>query len=215
MNDPNARYRDGFRALTEKLGRVPTSADKEWVQLHDDYKKGWQGQCVSTTGATVAGNGNSANATTNGVDTSATTAGTTLNATNAGNGGPTTTNVQPTAPQARATPETPAGGSPVLDAREDRFDPSPDHDADGQPWGNEALTNPGRGETGEDEESTGEAGSGAGRGGERATVGGPLDIYGARGPNGGVIAECVACHQLWERPRRRGRPSYVCGGCRG
>lgn len=39
-------------------------------------------------------------------------------------------------------------------------------------------------------------------------------LVGTRGPAGGLIAECVACGRLWERPRGRGRPSFKCGECR-
>lgn len=42
LPDPNARYKASFRALTEKLGRVPDSRDKEWLEMHEEYKKGWQ-----------------------------------------------------------------------------------------------------------------------------------------------------------------------------
>lgn len=35
-----------------------------------------------------------------------------------------------------------------------------------------------------------------------------------RGPNGGVLAVCVTCGGEWERPARRGRPSFKCGECR-
>ena len=38
---------------------------------------------------------------------------------------------------------------------------------------------------------------------------------GERGPGGGVVAQCVACRGLWERPKQRGRPSLKCEGCRG
>ena len=37
---------------------------------------------------------------------------------------------------------------------------------------------------------------------------------GERGPGGGIVAQCVACGQMWERPKQRGRPSYVCRECR-
>lgn len=52
MRDPNARYKEGFRALTEKLGRVPDSRDKEWLELHEEYKKGWQ-TCTPMTSEAV------------------------------------------------------------------------------------------------------------------------------------------------------------------
>ena len=37
---------------------------------------------------------------------------------------------------------------------------------------------------------------------------------GERGPGGGVVAQCVACGVLWERPKQRGRPSLKCEECR-
>ena len=37
---------------------------------------------------------------------------------------------------------------------------------------------------------------------------------GERGPGGGIVAQCVACGQMWERPKQRGRPSHVCRECR-
>lgn len=37
---------------------------------------------------------------------------------------------------------------------------------------------------------------------------------GDRGPGGGLVGKCVACGRLWERPTRKGRPSYRCGECR-
>ncbi len=36
-----------------------------------------------------------------------------------------------------------------------------------------------------------------------------------RGPNGGVLADCVACGREWERPLRAGRPASLCEECRG
>src|SRR5687768_2005139 len=35
-------------------------------------------------------------------------------------------------------------------------------------------------------------------------------IEGDRGPSGGIMARCVGCGQLWERPARRGRPAIKC-----
>lgn len=35
-----------------------------------------------------------------------------------------------------------------------------------------------------------------------------------RGVGGGRLAECVVCHEVWERPAQRGRPSLRCPGCR-
>ena len=37
---------------------------------------------------------------------------------------------------------------------------------------------------------------------------------GERGPGGGVVAQCLACSGLWERPKQRGRPSLNCPRCR-
>ena len=37
---------------------------------------------------------------------------------------------------------------------------------------------------------------------------------GARGLGGGVIARCEGCGGVWERERRRGRPSLKCPTCR-
>jgi hypothetical protein len=39
-------------------------------------------------------------------------------------------------------------------------------------------------------------------------------IEGDRGPGGGIMARCVGCGQLWERPARRGRPAIKCEECR-
>ncbi len=38
---------------------------------------------------------------------------------------------------------------------------------------------------------------------------------GARGPGGGLVAMCVKCGRLWERPVRTGRPAIWCETCRG
>lgn len=42
----------------------------------------------------------------------------------------------------------------------------------------------------------------------------PRLYQGGRGPNGGVLAVCEACGKVWEREKRRGRPSLLCGECR-
>lgn len=39
-------------------------------------------------------------------------------------------------------------------------------------------------------------------------------IEGDRGPGGGLVGKCEGCGRLWERPARRGRPSYKCEECR-
>ena len=40
-SDPNVTYKEKFRALTIKLGHVPTCWDKEWLELQEEYKRAW------------------------------------------------------------------------------------------------------------------------------------------------------------------------------
>lgn len=37
---------------------------------------------------------------------------------------------------------------------------------------------------------------------------------GDRGPGDGLVAKCVKCGRLWERPARKGRPAIWCEECR-
>ncbi len=39
-------------------------------------------------------------------------------------------------------------------------------------------------------------------------------IVPSRGPNGGLLARCVKCGRVWERPARKGRPAVKCEECR-
>jgi hypothetical protein len=39
-------------------------------------------------------------------------------------------------------------------------------------------------------------------------------MIGSRGPRGGMYARCEECARVWERPKKRGRPSYRCDDCR-
>lgn len=41
MPDPNITYREGYKALTRELGRLPTMRDKGLLALHEAYKKAW------------------------------------------------------------------------------------------------------------------------------------------------------------------------------
>lgn len=41
MSDPNITYREGYKALTRELGRLPTMRDKGLLALHEAYKKAW------------------------------------------------------------------------------------------------------------------------------------------------------------------------------
>lgn len=83
-----------------------------------------------------------------------------------------------------------------------------------RPNDEEPLSGPGAAQPREEAQSEPGGGNGAPGDCQTAIKGSPLDIYGHRGPNGGVIAECRACRRLWERPARRGRPSSVCEECR-
>lgn len=48
--DPNTLYKQSFRALAENLGRVPNTRDREWLEIHDTYKRAW-GPTASQTRA--------------------------------------------------------------------------------------------------------------------------------------------------------------------
>lgn len=177
--NPNTLYKQSFRALAEKLGRVPNTRDKEWWEMHEDYKKGWKEQCLTmTTGATTVGSTatvkDHASPT---LTTGATPAEPSSNAMSAEVTGPMTTDAEPT----------PADGT---------------------------LSRPGTLGNWLPDRTTGTAENGAGSIDRRAMGAPGQETVGGRGPNGGVLATCVACGRVWERERRRGRPSLVCGECR-
>lgn len=41
MDDPNVTYKAAFRALAEKLGRVPGPGDSEWLVITNNYSRSW------------------------------------------------------------------------------------------------------------------------------------------------------------------------------
>lgn len=141
MDDPNATYKQAFRALTDKLGRLPTSRDTEWLALQIAYSRAC-GPASEATGAPAVIQTGSGDRTTGG-----------------------------------------AGNGPGTDLQSAMVEPPPEYDTEGDhpelppaPW-------------------------------QRGTAAG-------RGPNGGVLATCEGCGKVWERERRRGRPSAMCGECR-
>lgn len=206
MIDPNLIYKAKFAELTELLGRTPVSTDAGWLALHEEYKKSW-GPAEKTVFAPRArenGNGR--------IDVTAdsgrivrssenervhlATGG--IGSENAGLGNSDISNGHESEPLNSAAgtqeqgfsrkPAPQAGGiGAVGHARED----------------GEATGGPGAIQTG----------AGAGTAGTR--VDSPSRIYQAgRGPGGGVLAVCEGCGEVWEREKRRGRPSLMCEECR-
>lgn len=144
MTDPNLTYKSTFARLTSQLGRVPTSRDREWLEMHEEYKRAWAPA------------------------------------------------VESTAPQARRTSGSDAAGRPV-----------PTEDDVHTREAEEATGGPGINADGERAGTAPDAGNGQ-----------PPVLQTGRGPNGGVLATCGKCGRVWEREKRRGRPSLVCGECR-
>lgn len=204
--DPNILYKQSFRGLTEGLGRIPGVKDKEWLVLHDNYKRGWTEH---------EGNSNLHTRPPKNIPLVRNVAFMPVDGRKTPTPGvrPLDSVLSMTAPAATTQAETPAAGRPVLDAREG---------GGGETAPSLPLTNPGRGEMGEDEESTGEAGNVAVRGAERPLLLQAQDALaaaygltvGSRGPNGGIMARCEECSGIWERAKQRGRPSRKCGECR-
>lgn len=204
----NQEYKRAFALLAEKLGRVPTPRDKEWVELTERLRKSYlpaEESCskykVAHSGAMSAEAINGANQTTQ-TATTASHAGKPSPVMSAGRHGPMTTGVGPQ--RRRPVPEmgTPAGGSPVSNAREDRKLAL----GYGAELTDDPLSRPGTIPNGECDRTTPDPPSAPGFNYSTALVG-------ARGPAGGVLAECVQCHRVWERPKQRGRPSARCPEC--
>lgn len=149
MIDPNARYKAGFAALTEKLGRVPDSRDKEWAELHEEYKRAWA----------------------------------------------------PAVEPQRRRPGLEGSSAPA---------------ATGDALGGEGevTSRPGIIPTPDRDQTTPDPSSAAPRINSGAMVASEGETVPARGPNGGVLAQCAECGQRWERPKQRGRPALRCLQCR-
>ncbi len=92
-------------------------------------------------------------------------------------------------PQGQGFSRQPAPQASAIDARE---------------AGLEALGEPGTAKIGQVASECPEQGNGA------------VSLYeGARGPGGGIVGKCGRCGRLWERAKAKGRPSALCGECRG
>lgn len=157
MSDPNATYKRAFAELTEKLGRVPTPGDSEWLRIGNEYSRSWgpaEEILVKPKPRVIDSEG-------------------------------------PTILLSDGTSRVPAWGPGSEAVSGSRINPEPP-EAESSPPAPPPPSRPS----------------------ERARAASPLDTYGRRGPNGGVIAECVACGRAWERPARRGRPSFKCGECK-
>lgn len=155
-------YKREFALLTEKLGRVPTTRDKEWLELSEQLRRSYlpaeeEGEKVKV------GNNYS---------------------------GARWAFSQRRRPVLEA--ETPAAGRPVSNARE---------------GAGEALSGPGIIPTG-----VGGLDSLPGTNPPSRIDDGAM--VGARGPGGGIYAKCDGCGRVWERERKRGRPSARCGECK-
>lgn len=225
MTDLDAEYKRRFHALTVQLGRVPTPADREWLELTEWHRrahmaapaeteatmwardrrleqKGWLDR--DTTGATIVRSGKQSRGMDSGTGISAMGAATTSCATSAVTSGPMTMNAE----LAPAAPESPApAATPNLErARED------------DPGGTRPLPlyGPGARAVGEvgPSEPDGVNGAGGicqGEMGAATPVASP--VRGSRGPGGGIYAVCGECRRVWERPKRKGRPGKICGDC--
>ena len=184
--DPNALYKQSFRALTEKLGRVPDTRDKEWWEISETLRKGWSRQrqtsktsvpeCAPTTSDLQA-------------STSVVSVDNSSSATDADTDGPTTTT---TRERSLASAEAVSGPGITAEADPDRTTEEPGSGAGSNLQPVYVVTAP-------------------------RTAADQLALYaqqGARGPAGGILATCVTCSRVWERPKSRGRPSFKCGECR-
>lgn len=137
-------YKRAFALLTEKLGRVPTPRDKEWLELTERLRRSY------------------------------------LSA------------VEQPRREAQNGSESSWRQPREIDAREGT---------------GEALSGPGITQSGVGGLDTPEPPNPPSRIDEGAMVG-------ARGPAGGIYAKCGGCGRVWERERRRGRPSARCGECK-
>lgn len=147
-------YKRAFALLTEKLGRVPTPRDKEWLELTERLRRSY------------------------------------LSA------------VEQPRREAQNGSESSWRQPREIDAREGT---------------GEALSGPGITQTGEGDRTTGDGGNGPGINYSVAMAVADLEsagLVGKRGPAGGIYAKCGGCGRVWERERRRGRPSARCGECK-
>lgn len=189
----NQEYKRAFALLTEKLGRVPTPRDKEWLELTERLRKSylpaeeekWTSTPTTTTNtraeaalpATSSVDSQTKSAT--GTEVSASTTDSATCATSESQSRPsshTYAQATRTTTNARKGTDQPLSGPGII--------PNPDPDR-----------------------TTPDASSSPSRIDEGAMVG-------ARGPSGGIYAKCDGCGRVWERERKRGRPARMCGECK-
>lgn len=181
-NDPNLTYKAAFQALTDELGRPPTSRDKGWLDITEQYRRAWGPAVETMTRENMKWNPLSDST------PSYTLGQKTTRVEDGGNHSfPPTSGQSVTVPPASQRTET---GNTGTCAREAGM--------------REALSGPGAPQMSVRPGTALDGGNGAG-----------ANLQEGRGPGEGILAVCEACGQVWERERKRGRPSYVCGECRG
>lgn len=217
-------YKAAFQQLTEKLGRVPTTSDSEYWQLPGS-PSAREGKTWNTgNGAMTAESTEDVKDQTKAIPTTgATIAEPSSSVTNAALTGQTTTNA-PIAPQASKKPvsrkQAPQAG---VYAREEGHEHDYGPTAVPGAWycqcgalllasteQERALANPRSAVPPPEAVTVPETNS------EPVRASQNLSGYrvGARGPNGGMVAKCEGCGELWEREKKRGRPAYKCPTCR-